>query len=286
MATVDFPKCVGLIEVPARAFQLDGFSDWVHSSDFPDTGDFPESPKISFALGQVIVETVAYPDQLIGIHCPPGANTLEGFSDWVYSEEFPQQGNIAFIDGRIFIDMSPERFETHVKLKTKIISVIDAIVEEEDLGEFYADGGRIKNLAGKVSNEPDAIFASWETLESGKLSPPEKLDQAPDGKHVDLVGTPDWVCEVISDSSVNKDTRLLREAYHKAGVPEYWLIDARGEEIDFQILVWQKSGYIAAEDHDGWRHSPVFDCQFQLTRSRNRVGNWRYDLSRRPFSDV
>jgi len=281
MATADFQKHVDVIEVPATAFTLEGFSEWVHSSDFPDKRDFPESPKISFVLGQVIVETVAYPDQLIGIHCPPGANTLEGFSNWVYSEDFPDQGKITFIDDRIIIDMSPERYETHVKLKTIITRILDTIVEEDDLGEFYADGGRIKSPDGGVSNEPDAIFATWATLESGKLAPPQDQEQAQEGKHVDLVGTPDWVCEVLSDSSVKKDTKDLREAYHKAGIPEYWLIDARGEAIDFQILVWQTDGYVVAEDQDGWRLSPVFDCEFQLTRKRNRIGNWRYDLKRR-----
>ncbi|NOZ40252.1 MAG: Uma2 family endonuclease [Planctomycetes bacterium] len=114
----------------------------------------------------------------------------------------------------------------------------------------------------------------------GEHAPPP-LEVVEEGKHIDLYGTPDWVCEVVSDSSVKKDTKRLRQAYHKAGIPEYWLIDARGEEIDFRILVWQEGGYVEAEDIDGWRRSPVFDCQFQLTRSRNRVGNWRYDLSRR-----
>jgi len=261
MATADFNNAYVPIVVPPSAFTLDGFTDWTYSKEFP------ESSKICFAQGQLIIETVACTNELIGIYCPPNANTLEGFSDWVYSKDFPEQGRITFINGRIIIDMSPERYETHVKLKGVIYRVIDSIVVAEDLGEFYPDGGRIKNLAGKVSNEPDAVFAKWETLESGKLSPPKKQDQAQDGKHMDLVGTPDWVCEVISDSSVTKDTRALRDAYHKAGISEYWLIDARGEEIDFQILVWHADGYVAAEDHDDWQLSPVFDCQFQLSHA-------------------
>ena len=225
MATVDFPKCVGLIEVP------------------------------------------------------PSAYTLEGFTQWTYSEDFPERGRITFVNGRILIDMSPERYESHNKLKTALSRVLGTIVDEEDLGEFYTDGARFKNDDGNISNEPDAMFASWETLESSKLAPPP-FDLVEEGKHIDLYGTPDWVCEVISNSSVKKDSQRLRQAYHKAGIPEYWLIDARGEDIDFQILVWQEGGYVEAEDQDGWRRSPVFDCQFQLTRSRNRVGNWRYELSR------
>ena len=42
--------------------------------------------------------------------------------------------------------------------------------------------------------------------------------------------------EIVSDSSVVKDTRQLRQAYARAGVHEYWLVDARGEDLLFEIL--------------------------------------------------
>lgn len=214
------------------------------------------------------------------IEIPPSAHTLDGFTKWTYSDDFPQQGKITFVDGRILIDMSPERWELHVKPKSAISYTLMGIVEQSDLGEFYCDGGRIKQDEANVSNEPDAIFASWKTLESGKLAPPSS-DLVKEGHHIDLYGTPDWVCEVLSDSSVKKDTQDLRAAYHKAGISEYWLVDARGEEIDFQVLVWQAEGYSNQDDHDAWKYSPVFDRQFRFTRERNRVGTWRYQLEHR-----
>ena len=223
--------------------------------------------------------TVDYYTTFPTIVVPPTAVTLNGFRAWTRSDSYPEFGHITFVNGKLIIDMSPERYETHLKIKSAINFAIKGLILERDLGEYYPDGGFFTHSQAGVSNEPDAMFASWETLESGKLIPPPDLPQ--DGKHTELVGTPDWVCEMVSDSSVNKDTRLLREAYHKAGVPEYWLIDARSEDIDFQILVWQEEGYIEAEEQEGWRRSPVFECQFQLSRSRNRVGNWRYELSRR-----
>ena len=71
----------------------------------------------------------------------------------------------------------------------------------------------------------------------------------------------------------------LRAAYHKAGVREYWIIDARGDEIDFQILHWRKTGYAAAPRKAGWQRSRVFGRSFKLTRSRDRRGGWRYVLA-------
>jgi Uma2 family endonuclease len=84
--------------------------------------------------------------------------------------------------------------------------------------------------------------------------------------------------EILSDSSVEKDTKRLRAAYHRAGILEYWLIDARGAEISFQILSWRQGGYVAVPSRDGWIHSKVFGCDFRLSRSRDRLGLWSYKL--------
>ena len=46
--------------------------------------------------------------------------------------------------------------------------------------------------------------------------------------------------------SVLFQTRRLRAAYFDAGIPEYWLIDANGPKIKFEILVHQPRGYRAA----------------------------------------
>ncbi len=87
-------------------------------------------------------------------------------------------------------------------------------------------------------------------------------------------------------TEVKKDTQLLREAYHKAGISEYWLIDARGGDIDFQLLAWNTEGYQPAQfklgkQIDGWRWSPNFKREFQFTRYRDQVGWWQYNLNSR-----
>ena len=42
--------------------------------------------------------------------------------------------------------------------------------------------------------------------------------------------------EVVSESSVHKDTVQLRELYWRAGIAEYWLVDARPASPRFDIL--------------------------------------------------
>jgi Uma2 family endonuclease len=205
--------------------------------------------------------------------------TLGGFRSWLYSSDFPEHGRVTFVNGRLIIEMSPERIDSHVKVKGEIYRVIIGIVKDLNLGEFYADGARITKEEADVSNEPDASFASWETLSSGRLTPPQ--DRPQDGNHIEMVGAPDWVCEILSDSSIDKDTRQLMQAYHKAGVREYWLIDARGKNIKFKILIWEPEKFNQVEPRDGWHASLVFGREFQLTRSRNQIGRWDYELRQR-----
>ena len=91
------------------------------------------------------------------------------------------------------------------------------------------------------------------------------------------------VVEVVSPSSVQKDKELLRKLYHKAKIPEYWLIDARKENFTFSILRNTPKGYVDNPANGGWVQSAAFRHEFQLKRSRDRLGIWRYKLvSRRP----
>jgi hypothetical protein len=78
---------------------------------------------------------------------------------------------------------------------------------------------------------------------------------------------------------VTKDTQRLPEAYFAAGVPEFWLVDARGDDVTFEIKIPGEAGYENVEpDEDGFRRSNVLECRFQLDRRRHNRGHWVYDL--------
>lgn len=131
------------------------------------------------------------------------------------------------------------------------------------------------NVEADVSNNPDMVGIRWESIESNKV---RYVASRSNDREVEIEGSPDWVLEIVSRSSVTKDKRDLRQAYHQAGVAEYWIVDACGEEIEFRVFHWRKSGYVSAPDSDGWLRSRVFPYQFRLTRKRDRRGGWRYQL--------
>lgn len=210
---------------------------------------------------------------------PFSAHTHDGFRAWALSDDFPERGKITFVEGEMVVDMSPESIEIHSSIKTEISRVLATIVRQQKSGQFHIDGVLITNTDAKVSNEPDALFVSRETLKSGRVTFTPAVGH-PDGSK-EMVGTVDWVLEIVSPSSRRKDNKLLRDAYYKAGIAEYWLVDALGDEIEFQLLLPGDNGYIAAEASDGWLSSPTFSRSFKLTRELDEDGYWLYTLEQK-----
>ena len=75
----------------------------------------------------------------------------------------------------------------------------------------------------------------------------ERLPRLPDTAYVGT--SPDWVCEVLSDSTESYDRNAKRAIYGEAGVPFLWLLDPRGKFLEvFQLtaghwlLVWTFTG--------------------------------------------
>lgn len=217
-----------------------------------------------------------------GIAVPASAFDHDGFRAWVTSPAFPEKGiRATFVNREVLLDMSPEALDTHNQVKLALTRTIANIVVAEDLGEVYIDRMLITNRAAGFSAEPDLAFAAWETLEQGRLRRvprPRKADS------IELEGTPDLVVEIVSDTSVRKDTVLLRDAYAKAGVREYWLVDARGPTISFEILVLTGRTYARARASQSARgeRSAVLGRRFSLRRKRSRSGGWAYNLVETP----
>ena len=103
------------------------------------------------------------------VHIPADAFVHAGFRRWVTSEGFPDRGRATFAEGEVFFEMSPESIEAHNKVKTAFTTGLERLISEENLGELYMDGALLTNERAGLSTEPDAMFASWETLERERL---------------------------------------------------------------------------------------------------------------------
>lgn len=207
---------------------------------------------------------------------PDWVRDLESFRRWAKSDEYPSRGWYAHLNGQLWVDPNMET-AAHNKLKSKFVVVLTPLVEEARSGDFYGDRMLLTNLGASLSTEPDGMFVSFAALKEGRA----QLIHGDES--LELVGCPDMVLEVVSPTSVQKDTVVLRDLYWRAGVQEYWLADPRGDprgdDLIFDILKRGRNGYAAVRKQAGWLKSSVFGKSFRLTRRHNEVGISIFELA-------
>lgn len=199
---------------------------------------------------------------------PEWVNDLESFRRWSDNEEFPEAGQICYLRGEVWIDMGKEQLFFHNQVKHEFDFTLTGIIRARRLGRYFPDGAFLSNEKADVSNQPDGIFVSTEAVRAGR----GQFVEGRGAGHVELEGAPEMVLEVVSTSSFLKDTKTLRGAYAKAGIPEYWLVDARTEPLRFDILRLGKSDYVVTRKRGGWVRSEVFGASFRLTRHEGEDG--------------
>jgi Uma2 family endonuclease len=213
--------------------------------------------------------------QRLHVTVPETAHTLAGFRQWASSDDFPETGKISYLAGELHIDMSPEMFDSHNQVKDAINGALSPLVRKLDLGKYCPDGLWITNDNADLSTEADATFLSWERLERGQV---QLIPRRDSGDGIEMRGSPDWVLEIVSDTSESKDTLRLLDLYYRANVREYWLIDARGDALSLAIYRRGADSFVPVTPTRGWLASEVFPRRFRLTRQRDRIGGWTYTL--------
>jgi Uma2 family endonuclease len=217
------------------------------------------------------MSTIVIADQ---IRIPSWVNDLESFRRWARSDDYPERGWVSFLNGEIWVDTSMEQLFTHNRVKTQFTIALGGLVEREELGYFFSDRVLLSNEGANLSTEPDGTFCSFGAIEGKRVSFVEAVEEG----YVEVEGTPDMVLEVVSASSVRKDTKILRNLYWRAGIPEYWLVDARKNSLQFDILRWTERGYSAARRTTGWLKSKVFGRSFLLETKPDRLGHPQFFL--------
>jgi Uma2 family endonuclease len=206
---------------------------------------------------------------------PDGITTQAAFRRWAVSDDFPSQGRFAFFDGALWMDLSLEYAFSHNMVKSEFAAVLSTLVTNGDIGLYFMEGMLLSNVDAGLSTVPDGAFVSHESFERGAARRVGGTGE----DFVELLGSPDMVLEVVSKSSVEKDTADLVELYWQAGVAEYWLVDARGEPLRFDVYRHGSKGYAEVRRQaGGWLKSGVFGRSFRLTSGTNRGGDPAFTL--------
>lgn len=230
-------------------------------------------------------KTANAPHRLSGINLadeafiPVGINDLASFRRWADSELYPSRGKFSYFEGQLWVDLTMEQLFTHNQVKTKLTAALSQIVDAENSGYLFSDGVRLSNPPADLSSEPDSVFVSFAAIQGGKV----RLVRGQIGGYVELEGSPELVVEIVSPSSVRKDTEILRELYANAGVAEYWLIDARTTSPSLQVLELKEGAYQPSSQSTDHQNSQVLSRQIALIQDTDPLGHPRYQFRITPL---
>jgi Uma2 family endonuclease len=212
------------------------------------------------------------------VRIPAEVSDLASFRRWVCSDQFPERGRFSYLAGELWVDLSMEQLFSHNRVKGEFAIVIGGLVKSSRTGIYFHDRALLSNPDVDLSTEPDGLVVLYETLRADRV----RLVEGAEEGYVELEGTPDMVLEVVSSTSVPKDTVRLRDLYWRAGIPEYWFVDARGAQPRFEILHRGVRGYVATRRQAGWLRSGVFGQAFQLSQQPDPLGHPEYTLAVKP----
>ncbi|WP_281888618.1 Uma2 family endonuclease [Paenibacillus sp. YYML68] len=85
-----------------------------------------------------------------------------------------------------------------------------------------------------TSSMSDSEIKDWVQPDLLVVCDPSKIEENR------IVGAPDWIIEVLSPSTSKADRVQKYNAYARAGVKEYWIVDPYHEYIDTFVLEGQR----------------------------------------------
>lgn len=143
-----------------------------------------------------------------------------------YLELDAQKGNklIEFSNGNIEVLPIPSLY--HQWIVGFIYRALFNYVIEHKLGVVYVSPVKVRLWSGKI-REPDVIYVSNANKARRTKQWFEQIDLA---------------VEIVSPDDPSRDLETKRREYAEAGIPEYWIIDPRSEEI--MVLTLAGSRYV------------------------------------------
>jgi len=144
--------------------------------------------------------------------------TLDQWRTWPEGERWELIGGVAYA-------MSPAPRVPHQRLSLSLSSALNAFLEGKDCEPFYAPVDVFLPKGDPDSSDtvvqPDVFV----------VCDPDKVQD--DGIH----GAPDFVVEVLSDSTAYKDLTVKKELYERSGVQEYWLVNPQNGSVFPYVLI-------------------------------------------------
>jgi Uma2 family endonuclease len=161
-----------------------------------------------------------------------------------FYDEMTDAEKVEFIDGEIIMH-SPAR-NRHLSVSLKLVMLLQAFVSERKLGVVCHE--KCLCVFPRNDYEPDIVFFG---AEKASVLLPDTMK----------FPIPDFVVEVLSESTETRDRGVKFEDFEAHCVGEYWMVDAETEIVEqyvvengaFRLLLKSGSGEIASRIVTGFR---------------------------------
>ena len=149
-----------------------------------------------------------------------------GQGNWTYQDyaALDDGKRYEILDGVLY--MTPAPGESHQNVAGNISFYFKLYVQFAGQGMVYSGPFDVE-LAPSYVVQPDVLVVLRENL--------HKL------RHSHLIGAPDLTVEIASPSTVKIDRQAKKDAYARAGVLEYWIVDPIAQTI--KIFALEKGTY-------------------------------------------
>ncbi len=120
------------------------------------------------------------------------------------------------------LSMAPSPIRIHQKILWKLAELFMNYSKTYTAGEFFFAPFDVQ-FNDKNIFQPDLLFVSK-----------DRLDIITEKR---VVGAPDLIIEILSESSYELDTQIKYKVYEESGVQEYWIVDPNKKSIIFYQLI-------------------------------------------------
>ncbi|QEG00722.1 hypothetical protein Mal15_47940 [Stieleria maiorica] len=147
-----------------------------------------------------------------------------------FRRELPPSVKAEFIAGEVVMH-SPAKAK-HLRVTRRLLKLLDTFAHRNGLGEVFSEKALI--CLTRNDYEPDLVFFGKD--KAATFGPDHMQFPAPD-----------FVVEVLSESTVSRDQGVKFQDYAQHGIAEYWIIDCDERTIEQYVLREGESGYHLAQ---------------------------------------
>lgn len=179
-----------------------------------------------------------------------------------FYNDIDEQMKVEFINGEI-ITHSPVRRE-HNEATGLLYKLVDTYVRKNKLG--FVGFEKIMTTFTRNDYEPDIVF--FNTEKSNSFT-----------KKQVLFPVPDFIVEVLSDGTKDKDRGIKFTDYENHKVGEYWIIDAEKEVVEqylisngqYELVLKSSNGSVKSSVIEGFEIpiKAIFDEEHNLEAMQN-----------------